>query len=292
MNKHLAARGCAVYQQRRDQKRHTYFDHLPQLRLAVRRGTDPDFLELIDRSARVEGGSSYDAERDLGLSVQPGATSLNFFLLREGNAKPRHVRVELLERLSTATPIRLRIHQKPAQGTARLTLVAAEDDSFFRPVELHWERMTEEDLTEQEVLERLRDKPADVPPVQLQPCHTLMWTSPVAAANGSLVLLLPLLAAHLDNGPPKSDDLLPLLTRHSVLLTRRSSPALLMRRQTRDRTLYRAVSSEGEVPLPERCVGKRIAFASGGRSLGRAPQQVENAELGRTCFQRQWPRFL
>ncbi len=44
--------------------------------------------------------------------------------------------------------------QQPAQGTARLMLVAAEDDSFFRPVELHWEHMTEEDLTEQEVLER------------------------------------------------------------------------------------------------------------------------------------------
>ncbi len=166
MNKHLAARGCAVFQQRRAQGRYTYFDHLPQLRLAVRRGTDPDFLELIDRSARVEGGSSYDDERDLGLSVQPGTNLLNFYLLREGNARPRHVRVELPERLNTATPIRLRIHQQPAQGTARLTLVAAEDDSFFRPVELHWEHMTEEDLTEQEVLERLRDEPADIPPVQ------------------------------------------------------------------------------------------------------------------------------
>lgn len=251
MNKHLAARGCAVYQQRRDQKRHTYFDHLPQLRLAVRRGTDPDFLELIDRSARVEGGSSYDDERDLGLSVQPGTTSLNFFLLREGNAKPRHVKVELPERVTASVPISLRIRQQPAQGTARLTLVAAEDDILFRPVELHWEHMTEEDLTAEQVLDRLREEPADVPPVQPQQCHRLLWTAKHVGAGGSMVQLLPLLFAQLERIPPSSDDLLPLLARHSLLLTRRSSPAMLTQQLERDWTLYRAVSSDGAVPEPD-----------------------------------------
>lgn len=37
LEKHLVAHGCAVYQDRRNKKRQTYKDQLPQLRLAVRR---------------------------------------------------------------------------------------------------------------------------------------------------------------------------------------------------------------------------------------------------------------
>jgi hypothetical protein len=156
-DEHLVAHGCAVYQRRRDQKRITYRDYLPQLRLAVRRGANPDFVDLIPFDARVEGGGSYKSELDLGLSVQPGTSSLNFYLLREGNAKPRHVTVELGEHVVESVPISLRIRQQPAQGTARLTLVTAHDGIPFRPVELHWERMVEEDLSEAQILDRLRE---------------------------------------------------------------------------------------------------------------------------------------
>lgn len=246
---HLAARGCVVYQQRKAKDRITYYDHLPQLRLAVLRdGTDPDFLELIDPTARVEGGTVYDGECDLGLSVKPGTPALNFYLLREGNAKPRHIKVELPDRLSTAVPIRLRIRQQPAQGTARLTLVATTKGSLFRPVELHWEHMEEQDLSEDEVLERLREESVDVPPVQPQPSHPLLWTAHLASAGGSLAQLLPQLADILENDRPSSNDLLPLLDRTSRLLTRRSSPAILTRQQVLDWTLYRAVSSDGALP--------------------------------------------
>ena len=144
----------------------------------------------------------------------------------------------------------MRIRQQPAQGTARLTLVAAEEGSLFRPVELHWEHMTEQDLTEEEVLERLQEEPWDVPPVQPQPCHSLLWTTHLTSAGGPLVQLLPQLAAILGSDRPSPDDLLPLLARHSLLLTRRSSPAILTRRRTRDWTLYRAVSSNGAIPEP------------------------------------------
>ena len=248
-DQHLAARGCVVYQKRKAQSRVTYYDHLPQLRLAVLRGgTDPKFLDLIEPTARVEGGKAYDNECDLGLSVKPGTPALNFYLLREGNAKPRHIQAELPDRLSTAVPIRLRIRQQPAQGTARLTLVAANDGSLFRPVELHWEQMEEQDLSEEEVLERLQEESVDVPPVQPQPCHPLLWTAHLASVSGSLAQFLPQLAGVLDRDRPSSEGLLPLLDRNSRLLTRRSSPAILTRRQVVDWKLYRAVSSDGAVP--------------------------------------------
>jgi len=216
----------------------------------VRRGADPDFLDLIDPKARVKGGESYKVERDLGLSVQPGTTSLNFYLLREGNAKPRHVEVKLSERVTTSVPISLRIRQQPAQGIARLTLVAAEDNIPFRPVELHWEHMTTENLTADQVLDRLREEPADVPPVQPQPCHRLLWITHHAGAGGSMAQLLPVLVAQLESVPTSPDELLLLLSRYSLLLTRRSSPALLTQRRERDWTLYRAISSDGAVPEP------------------------------------------
>lgn len=248
---HLAAHGCAVYQLRRARGRVTYYDHLPQLRLAVRRGTHPTFLQLIGPDARVEGGSAYEDERDLGLSVQSGTSSLNFYLLRESNAKPRHVKIELPVRIPNSVAISLRIRQQPAQGTARLTLVAAKNDSLFRPVELHWERMTAEDLTEKQILDRLREEQADVPPVQPQSCHRLLWTTPHEGAGGSMVQLLPLLISQLESMPRSTEELLQLLKKYSLLLTRRNSPARLTQGRERDWTLYRAISSEGAVPEPD-----------------------------------------
>ena len=248
MKDHLVARGCAVYQRRKDQCRVTYYDHLPQLRLAVRRGTDPDFLDLIDSEARIEGGMPYEKECDLHLSVEPGAVALDFFLLREGNAKPRHIRVELSERLTTAVPIRMQIRQQPAQGTARLTLIATQQGSRFRPVQLKWERMTEKNLSEEEVLNRLREEPVDIPPVLPQHCHQLLWTAYLASAGGSLSERLALLAADLEADPVPGDGLMQLLKQHSILLTRRSSPAILTQWRVRDSTLYRAVSSDGDLP--------------------------------------------
>lgn len=247
-NELFTARGCAIYQQRRVLDRHTYFDHLPQLRLAVRHGDDPVFINLIDPEARVEGGTIYETERDLGLSVQPGTSALNFYLLREGNAKPRHVHQELPERITSAVPVRVRIRQQPAQGTARLTLLAAGDEHHFRPIDLSWERMTEEDLTEKEVLERLREAPADVPPVQPQPCHALLWTTPITTAGGSLAQLVPKLAQQLPTNSLPEGELLALLKGHALLLTRRSSPAILTQQYVGDWKLYRAVSSDGELP--------------------------------------------
>lgn len=250
-SEHLAARGCAVYQRRIAQGRHTYFDYLPQLRLAVRRGTHPDFLDLIDREARVEGGMIYEVERDLSLSVSPGTAALNFYLLREGNAKPRHVQEKLLERITAAVPVRLRIRQQPAQGTARLTLVAADLESGFRPVELSWERMTEENLSEEEVLHRLgEEKSAEVPPLKPQPCHALLWTARLTDMGGSLTDVVPRLAAELDQDHPLHEEIGALLLQHSVLLTRRASPMRLTRKRVRDDTLYRAVSSDGDLPEP------------------------------------------
>ena len=207
------------------------------------------------------------------------------------------MKVELPERVTAPVPINLRIRQQPAQGTARLTLVAAEDNISFRSIELHWEHMTAEDLTPDQVLDRLREEPADVPPMQPQPCHRLLWTANYASAGGSMVQLLPLLVAQLKGVSPTSDDLEPLLAKHSLLLTRRSSPALLTQQRQRDWTLYRAVSSDGAVPEPDdnlltgllsqfdTCLEDLDEIITAGRRLDKN-LRTAIVRLGGWCFQR------
>jgi hypothetical protein len=247
-NEHLVAFGCAVYQSRQLSDRLTYFDHLPQLQLAVRRGTTPDFLDLIDRNARVEGGKIYEETRNLGLSVHPGTTELEFYLCREGSAKPRHIHEGLGDRISEAVPIQLRIRQQPAQGTARLTLLPADDTRNFSPVELHWERMVEEDLSKAEILEKLQQEPTESPPIQPQHCHPLLWTVQLDSVNASLEQHVQMLASQLSAEPIAIDRLASLFAEVSILLTRRTSPAMLTGGKISDRKLYRAISTDGDLP--------------------------------------------
>ena len=90
---HLVARGCVVFSVRRAQRRKKYFDYLPQIRLAVRRGDEPTFVKLVPPDARVEGGELYEHTRELDLSIPAGAPELKFYVLREGNVAPRFATV-------------------------------------------------------------------------------------------------------------------------------------------------------------------------------------------------------
>jgi hypothetical protein len=245
----LAAHGCAAYQDRIAKGQATYKDQLPQLRLAAsRERADPEFVDLLrPDQLRAIGGKPSIEECELDFKVSPGTRRLEFYLVREGKA--RHVRIDLHEPVREEVPIMMRIRQEAAQGTARLTLIGA-DANKFRPVEIHWERMEEVERTEDEILETLRQEPVKVPPVHTQLCHTWYWSQIPRGGSGALTTAVPQLFAHLNQDEPPIEDIRDLLGDMSNMLTSRGTPMTQNVAPTQGQDVYRAVSSDGQLPQP------------------------------------------
>ena len=170
--------GCVEYGDRQLSNKITYYDHLPQMELAVRRGDEAQFVDLISADAVCEGGKEYDKTRDLGMSIPSGARLIEFYLLREGALAPRHAKQELGFSAIQDTPIRMRVQQTPAQGQARLTIETAAPDVKKVRLTVSWARMEVlHDHNKDDIVAALeRDVRALVPPVQAHPSHPFLWT--------------------------------------------------------------------------------------------------------------------
>jgi hypothetical protein len=252
----LVAHGSFEYARRQADEEITYYDHLPQIELAVRRGDEPVFRSLIDLDDEVEGGKAYDKSKDLDLVIPKGAQIIEFYILREGNNAPRRATIDLPTAIINDIPVQMNVHQFPAQGRARLRLESLDPNFPLRPIYVDWSSMEVlEGETRDDILERLRDSGITVPPVQYQPCHPILWV-----AKRGTDLLAKSVADHVDEVfvEMKSGAASNLVDRVKAL-----REAVYPFRSPYDLTRYRAepthsekanqrvVSSEGEVPLPD-----------------------------------------
>jgi hypothetical protein len=254
LDTYLAPVGCVEYGNRQLSNKITYYDHLPQLKLAVRRNEKAEFVQLVSAGALCEGGKEFNELIDLNVNIPQGARLIDFFLFREGAPAPRHAALELKFAVTSDTPIRMRVQQTPAQGQARLTIESASANTQMARLVVNWDRMTilweksEDDI----VAELERAPQAAVPPIQPHPCHPFLWTFKSRRNdlfNFSLAERTLRLSEEMD---PSQELPLKELVEVRKLLTRFQSPSILSRRwgpdQHRDRFKARAVSSDGELP--------------------------------------------
>jgi antitoxin (DNA-binding transcriptional repressor) of toxin-antitoxin stability system len=243
----IVAKGAAIYAARRAMGRTTYFDHLPRLRFAALRGDEPAFIDLIPRDARLEGGEAYDPPPvDLGLWIEAGTTEIRNFLVKETDPSPR-VSTVLLDRVpQVRTPVRVKIHQRPLAGLARITLIP-DDAEGLRPIELDWARMPVDGRSEEEILDYIATGGRAVPPVAPVGCHAILWTSG-SDRWPSLATLLGRGPRTVDGLIHRSRDGLFLMRTVAMRLQRQDSPSRITRGADTDIGRYRAVSSLGDVP--------------------------------------------
>jgi hypothetical protein len=251
---HLVPIGCVEYGHRRLSGRVTYYDHLPQLRLAVRRDDQAVFVDLIPDDAVCEGGQAYARTIDLGVTIPQGARQVEFYLLREGTPTPRHASQDLPFAMTENTPIRMSVQQTPAQGQAALGIESAAPTVRMNRLAVNWDLMeilvgqTEEDI----VAALEREVQVFVPPVQPHPCHAFLWTFKPRTERQQDFSLAELI--HRLNGETSADEPVNLndVAQARKLLTRFQSPSLLTRRwgdaRRRETTKSRAVSSDGKLP--------------------------------------------
>jgi hypothetical protein len=247
-NQHNAAIGCVEFGRRLEVGEKTYLDHLPQMEMAVRRGNEPVFVHLIPESAECLGGKPYERQVELDFSIPAGTSSLNFYLLREGEEAPRYASEPLRSIPSNAVPIRVRINQMPAQGRARIRVEARESSARFPAFDIDWKKMEVlEEETREGIRVRMMSEGAYVPPVQPHPAHSFMWVYETNA-QASIRDLVTKLATQLDAGEFSLD----LIEETRKTLSKYQPPNLITRGWGENRhpeqRRCRAVSSDGDLP--------------------------------------------
>jgi hypothetical protein len=244
----IVAKGAAIYGFRRTVGRTTYFDHLPRLRFAALRGEEPAFIDLVPPDARLEGGQAYDPEPiDLGLWIEAGTSEIRNFLVKETDPSPRVSTVLLHKVPDVRTPVRVKIHQRPLAGLARITLIP-DDAGGLRPIELDWGRMTVVGRSEEEILDYIATGGRAVPPIVIIHCHQMLWEHGSSTWPSLLALLAkaPRTAQDLVRAPRDSLSAMRTITDR---LRRLDSPKRITRGANGDESRYRAVSSLGDIPV-------------------------------------------
>ena len=163
-----------------------YFDRLEPIALAVRRGDEPEFVDLIGQDDTVPANREYVSRPYRGLNWGRGKTEMEFYILKSSN-EVRHWQVQKEEGPPEDIEVELRLRQTPGQSWAKLSITSPDWEPLNRsPVFLDWEKLTPIDIAPQEVLEMLHSRPPTIPRRIIEQSHLWFWTGGDWYRNGLL----------------------------------------------------------------------------------------------------------
>ncbi|ALG69988.1 hypothetical protein VY88_10150 [Azospirillum thiophilum] len=181
----LVALGCAVYGRRRALGQTSYFDFLPAIEINAIRDGRHCFVHLVEPSARVEGGMTYERSLLDRFEVTAGTEELEFYLLKQDEAAARHSLVRFANPPMSDVRVAVHVTQVPAQGHARVEVRPDAAGALgTAPVLLDWGGMEAIEQDRDAILEILNGK-GSYPIVTPQEAHICLWTW-VRANGGSL----------------------------------------------------------------------------------------------------------
>lgn len=162
-----------------------YYDRLEPIAMAILEGHDPVWRNLIEDDDKVPANREYVSPEIKGLGWGAGKTSLEVYLLK-GGADVRHWQAERAPAPPQTSPVTLQVRQTPGQSWARLTLSGQGWPALARnPLSLDWDGLSPVDMTPEDVLESLRQKPV-VPDPLHDPAHIDIWRGSDWAGAGLL----------------------------------------------------------------------------------------------------------
>ena len=273
------ARGCLAAAIRRRLGQPIYFDFLPQLQINALVGRNPEFVDLIVRGARCQGGESFRASAPGEYAVAKGADELTLWLFKEDFVRGRKSRVRLPTVADRWYRLSVSVEQIPGQGFAEVRISSSEFSSLRQsPITLDWEAMEETDQPREEILRQLTDQhqaPLAWPETAVTPGHPALWQK--GHPRGDLVAHLrayrgaPLLwHGRIDSSTRSKLEVL--LERFRQPYT----PSFWERKSGLDggqRETFRALRSDGRLPDP---IGGHPMPASAAEELDRTLEKLEN----------------
>ena len=244
----LVALGCAVYARRRALGQTAYFDFLPAIEINAIRDGRHRFVHLVEPSARVEGGMTYERSLLDRFEVTAGTEELEFYLLKQDEAGARHSHVRLPKPPVSDVRVAIHVTQMPAQGHARVEVRPETAGALgAAPVLLDWGCMEATDDDRDAILRRLNEK-GSYPAVTPQEAHLCLWTW-TRASGASLKADLD---AYLRIGAPDAANAMAykrfLSGRLEKTFAVRASPMFATGGDDPDRRPYTLFSSDGRTP--------------------------------------------
>jgi hypothetical protein len=246
------ARGCLEAASRAQAGVPVYYDFLPQLEINALVKDQPQFVELIPKDQRLLGGTVYEGMAPADFAIGKGATSLTFYLFKEGFPNGRKAEVPLPYRANDQHRIRVSVEQSPGQGFARVRIGS---DSFEairqRPLDLDWSLMEIVNDTRQEILAALEKRSGlTYPDTVIHLGHPLHW-HPSHRAGNLIEQLEDYCRQPLFNGTSINQDAHAALKTLRGRFSRAENPAFVARNMDivcEDLGSYRALSSDGSLP--------------------------------------------
>lgn len=152
-----------------------YFDRLTPIGLAVLRGDEPGFEDLVGSEATLPANREYISPPYHDLKWLRGKTEIDFYVLK-GDTEVRHWQVALESAPPRDLAVELRLRQTPGQSWAKLSLTSPDWEPLQRnPIFLDWAKLTPDDRTPAEVLEELRTPPPTIPERVVEQPHDEFW---------------------------------------------------------------------------------------------------------------------
>lgn len=152
-----------------------YFDRLTPIHLAVLRGDEPRFEDLVGSGTTLPANREYVSPPYRDLKWLRGKTEIDFYVLK-GDTEIRHWQVALEGAPPRDLPVELRLRQTPGQSWAKLSLTSPDWEPLQRnPIFLDWANLTADDRTPAQVLEELRTPPPTIPERVVEEPHDEFW---------------------------------------------------------------------------------------------------------------------
>ncbi len=235
-----------------------YFDRLTPIRLAVRKGRDPIFEDLVDGRATLPANKEYESFPYRDLKWPAGKRDMEFYVLK-GDVEVRHWAVHVDNPPLRDAIIELKLRQTPGQSWAKLSLTSPEWEPLQRsPIFLDWSNLRPVLESPEDVLEKLRTPPPTVPERIVELPSIEFWEGSDRVATG----LISVLGEMYDRGRFSPEDI-----------------ATRLQRSLRDpstRVRVRPVGTDGTLPdrLPEEaCRLFRVALSECEREISNATRR-------------------
>jgi len=175
MNWDAIARGALVAGRFIERGLPHYFDRLSPIALAVMKGHEPVFEDLVGSTATLPANREYVSLPYRDLQWLSGKREIEFYVSK-GATEVRHWKVQLSEAPPRDVAVELRLRQTPGQSWAKLSLTSPEWEPLQRsPILLDWASLSPIEGTEEDVLERLRAPPPTVPVRIVERPHIDFW---------------------------------------------------------------------------------------------------------------------
>lgn len=180
------ASGALTAGQRMSQGLPAYYDFLPSIATIVWGADGPANFELIPSDEVLPAGRPYRSLHPAQLGLRAGQEMVELYIRKQTHARARRAEVEMPGPIAEKSQVSLFVEQKPAAGSARLTL---ESRAFGAPISVDWDQAEDDPRPWADIIDSLQTPLPSVPQRLVIPSTLALWDDTLGDGLSSLLRL-------------------------------------------------------------------------------------------------------